>query len=65
MKRKIAVLLFLVLLTVTPACAHMSNQKHDPKINQPKVGAQDYHPGLKNILLSYLLEIGVNMYFKR
>ena len=64
MKGKIAVLLFVVLLTVSPACAHLSNQRHGQKFEQPQVGVQDYHAPLKSVLFGYLVEIGVKIYRK-
>jgi len=64
MKGKIAVLLFVVLLTVSPACAHLSNQRHGQNADQPKVGLQDYHPPLKSRVLGRLAQIGVKIYMK-
>ena len=64
MKGKIAVLLFVVLLTVSPACAHLSNQRHGQKTEQPRVGLQDYHPPLKNVLFSQFIKIGVKIFMK-
>ncbi|OGY41595.1 MAG: hypothetical protein A2Y82_01230 [Candidatus Buchananbacteria bacterium RBG_13_36_9] len=64
MKGKIAVLLVVVLLTFSPACAHLSNQRQGQKVEQPKVGLQDYHPPLKNVLFSQLINIGVKIYRK-
>ncbi|MCX6743730.1 MAG: hypothetical protein NT116_05895 [Candidatus Parcubacteria bacterium] len=61
MKGKIAVLLLVVLLTVSPACAHLSNQRHGQKMEQPKVGLQDYHPPLKSVLLGKIVEIGIKI----
>jgi peptidoglycan hydrolase CwlO-like protein len=69
MKKKISVLMVALLLTLSPACAQATshnkpNLTSNHKIEQPKVGLQDYHPPLKSILLGYLVEIGVKIYRK-